>query len=128
MSDRMIMAETIALAVIIALGVAYGLGSGSKEGLPTQTVVLTAKGIRFNAVNPTLEFKRGVPTEITLRNDEPSPILHDFVVAGLNARTPALLRPGESAVVRFTPTQTGTFAYACSLHPGMMDGRLTVRP
>jgi uncharacterized protein (DUF58 family) len=128
MSCRVITGAGIAVAAIIALAVAFGAGFGAREGSPTQMLTLTARGIRFNEVNPTLEARRGVPIEITIRNDEPGPILHDFVVVGLNARTPAFLQPGESAVVRFTPTQTGAFAYACTLHPGMMDGRLTVRP
>lgn len=128
MSYKVITGETVVLAVIMVLAVAYGLGLGAREGSSPQTLVLAARGIRFNDVNPTLEIRRGVPTEITIRNDESGSILHDFVVVGLNARTPAPLRPGESAVVRFTPTQTGAFAYACTLHPGMMDGRVTVRP
>ena len=128
MSYRAITTATIVLAAIIALAVAYGVGLGAREGSPPQTLVLAAKGIRFNEVNPTLEIRRGVPTEITIQNNESGSILHDFVVVGLNARTAAPLRPGESAVVRFTPTQTGAFAYTCTLHPGMMDGRLTVRP
>jgi plastocyanin len=128
MSYRVIAGTGIAVGAIIVLAVVFSTRLGAREAAAPQTFVLTAKGIRFNEVNPTLEVRRGVPIEITIRNDEPGPILHDFVVVGLHARTPVFLRPGESAVVRFTPTQTGAFAYVCSLHPGMMDGRLTVRP
>ena len=128
MSYKVITWETVVLAVIMVLAVAYGLRLGAREGSPPQTLVLAAKGIRFNEVNPTLEIRRGVPAEITIQNNESGSILHDFVVVGLNARTPAPLRPGESVVVRFTPNQTGAFAYACTLHPGMMDGRLNVQP
>src|SRR4030042_6935123 len=100
MSCRVITGAGLAVAATIALAVAFGAGFGAREGSPTQMLTLTARGIRFNEVNPTLEARRGVPIEITIRNDEPGPILHDFVVVGLNARTPASRQPGEYAVVR----------------------------
>lgn len=128
MSRRLVMGGAIAVAASIALAAALSAGLGSRARSPTQMIVVTARGIRFNDVNPPLELRRGVPTEITIRNEEPGPIRHDFVVVGLGVRTPAPLRSGESAVIRFTPTQAGNFAYSCSLHPRIMDGRVTVRP
>jgi plastocyanin domain-containing protein len=89
---------------------------------------LQARAGKFNEVNPTLEVRRGVPVELTVRNQEPGAILHDFVLVGLGVRTPKPLQPGEVSVLRFTPSQAGVFAYTCSLHPGLMDGRLIVRP
>ncbi len=66
--------------------------------------------------------------EIPISKDEPRAIPHDFALVGLDLRTPKALQPGESATLRFTPSRSGEFAYTCTLHPGLMDGRLVVRP
>lgn len=66
--------------------------------------------------------------EIPISKDEPRAIPHDFILVGLGLKTPKPLLPGESATLRFTPSRSGEFAYTCTLHPGLMDGRLVVRP
>ena len=66
--------------------------------------------------------------EIPISKDEPRAIPHDFILVGLEVRTPKLPQPGESATLRFTPSRSGEFAYSCTLHPGLIDGRLIVRP
>jgi hypothetical protein len=125
------------IAVFLALGAALigagtlltgrGAGLGNTEA-PPQVIVLEAKAIRFNGVNPTLEVRRDVPVEITIRNQETGLISHDFALVGLELRTPKPLQPGESSTLRFTPSRLGEYGYVCTLHPGLMDGRLVVRP
>lgn len=66
--------------------------------------------------------------EIPISKDEPGGIPHDFALVGLDLKTPKPIQPGESATLRFTPSRSGEFAYTCTLHPGLMDGRLIVRP
>lgn len=119
----------VAMAVVAAaLAIGQGIVLGKYPPPAPQSVVLVARAGKFNDVNPTLEIKRGVPVEITIRNEEPGPIPHDFKLTGLDVKTPGLLQPGEAATLRFTPSSTGEFAYTCTLHPGLMDGRLIVRP
>ena len=129
MSGRTILWVSFALVILVSVAFALGrrLVSDKTEPAP-QSILLRAEAGKYNGVNPTLEVRRGVPVEITIRNEEPGAIPHDFVLAGLDVRTPKLLLPGESSTLRFTPSRSGEFAYSCTLHPGLMDGRLIVRP
>lgn len=115
----------ILLGVIVAFLVSLLAAQGKTE-TRAQALRLEARGTRFNERNPTLEVRRGVPVELTVQNAEAGPVPHDFIVAGLDVRTP-VLEPGQSATLRFTPDRTGEFLYSCMLHPGMMDGKLIVR-
>jgi plastocyanin len=53
-------------------------------------------------------------------------VLHCFTIGGLGVATSRDLSTGESESLAFTPTETGTFAYACLMHP-MMTGKVVVR-
>jgi len=116
------------LLVVGALAIGNGVVLGKNSFPAPQMIQLQAKAGKFNEVNPTLEIRRRVPVEITIRNDEPEAIPHDFVLVGLGVKTPKAIQPGEVSTLRFTPSQAGEFAYTCTLHPGLMDGRLVVRP
>jgi plastocyanin len=118
----------LACAFLVAAGLTIGKGVVLGTNPAPQMIHLQAKAGRYNEVNPTLEVRRGVPVEITIRNDEPGAIPHDFVLVGLGVKTPKAIQPGEVSTLRFTPSRAGEFAYTCSLHPGLMDGRLVVRP
>lgn len=129
MSGKTIAWVSCAATALVAVGFALSQGVVPGKSAPQpQSILLQAKAMKFNAVNPTLEVRRGVPVEITVRNEESGAIPHDFVVIGLDLRTPNPLRPGEAATLRFTPSRPGEFAYSCTLHPHLMDGRLVVRP
>ncbi|HSB68539.1 MAG TPA: cupredoxin domain-containing protein [Candidatus Methylomirabilis sp.] len=129
MSVRTILWISIASCVLAAGGLALGQRVVSRKGeAAQQSIFLQAKAGKFNEVNPPLLVRRGIPVELTVRNAESGAIAHDFVLVGLGIRTPKPLQPGESASLRFTPSRSGEFAYTCSLHPGLMDGRLIVRP
>ncbi len=130
MSRKTMLSLALACVFLVAAGLTIGKGVvlGKGQLPPPQTITLQAKAGKYNEVNPTLEVRRGMPVEITIRNDEPGSIPHDFVLVGLGVRTPKAIQPGEVSTLRFTPTQPGEFAYTCTLHPGLMDGRLIVRP
>jgi plastocyanin len=129
MSRRNLVILTLGVAVIGASLLLIGKGAGwGRTEAPAQVIVLEAKAIKFNGGNPTLEVRRGVPVEITIRNQETGMIPHDFAVVGLALRTPKPLQPGEASTLRFTPSRPGDYGYVCTLHPGLMDGRLVVRP
>jgi len=130
MSRKTMLSLALACVFLVAAGLTIGKGVvlGKGQLPPPQTITLQAKAGKYNEVNPTLEVRRGIPVEITIRNDEPGSIPHDFVLVGLGVRTPKAIQPGEVSTLRFTPTQPGEFAYTCTLHPGLMDGRLIVRP
>jgi plastocyanin len=122
------LALTCTLLVAGGLTIGKGVVLGKNSPPATQVVQLHAKAGRYNEVNPTLEVRRGIPVEITIRNEESGAIPHDLVLVGLGVKTPKAVEPGEVSTLRFTPSQAGEFAYTCTLHPGLMDGRLIVRP
>lgn len=130
MSRKTMLALALACTLLVAGGLTIGKGVVLGKNSPSapQMIQLQAKAGKYNEVNPTLEVRRGVPVEITIRNDESGGIPHNFVLVGLGVKTPKALQPGEVSTLRFTPSQAGEFAYTCSLHPGLMDGRLIVRP
>ena len=128
MSRKTMLSLAVGCTLLVAGGLTIGKGVVLGKNPPPQVIHLQAKAAKFNEVNPTLEVRRGVPVKITIRNDEPEAIPHDFVLVGLGVKTPKAIQPGEVSTLRFTPSQTGEFAYTCTLHPGLMDGRLIVRP
>lgn len=129
MSGKAVLWVSVASCLLVAGGFALSQGVVSgRSGPAHQRILLQARAGKFNDVNPPLLVRRGIPVELTVRNEEPGAIAHDIVLVGLGIRTPKPLQPGESATLRFTPSRSGEFAYTCSLHPGLMDGRLTVRP
>jgi plastocyanin len=91
-------------------------------------VALIAQGLKFNDTNPPLEVRRGETLRLLIRNAEPGGIAHDLVITGPGGLKSQPIPPGETQVVTFKPSQSGIYHYSCSLHPGLMDGRLIVRP
>ncbi len=130
MSRKAMLSLAVAGTLLVAGGLILGRGVvlGKVQSPAPQTIHLQAKAGKYNEINPTLEVRRGVPVEITIHNEEPGSIPHDFVLVGLGVKTPKAIQPGEVSTLRFTPSQPGEFAYTCTLHPGLMDGRLIVRP
>jgi plastocyanin len=113
----------LALAVVFLLGLVVGQGTSDT---PPQRIRLEARNTRFNERNPTLEVRRGTRVELLVQNAEAGAVSHDLIIAGLDVRS-RVLQPGESTTVQFKPTRTGEYSYSCTLHPGMMDGKVIVR-
>ena len=75
--------------------------------------------------NPPITLKQGQITELVLRNDDPSRVLHCFSISGLDVKTPSI-DSSESLTVTVRPTKRGTLTYACLMHPPMA-GELIVQ-
>ena len=75
--------------------------------------------------NPPITLKQGQITELMLRNDDPSRVLHCFSISGLDVKTPSI-DSSESLTVTVRPTKRGTLTYACFMHPPMA-GELIVQ-
>ena len=111
-----------------ALGVfGWSLIHEEPAGEPVE-IVLEARDVRFNGDNPPLRLAKGRPVRIVVRNAESSTraVFHDFDIAGMDVEATSALAPGESAVVEFTPRQSGSYTYHCPLHPGLMNGKIVV--
>jgi plastocyanin len=91
---------------------------------PTLKITLVAEDIHWNMT--TINSKVGQAIEITLRNE--GALDHNLVIEAFGIDE--LAAPGEDAVVTFTPTEAGTYAYICSI-PGHeeagMVGEIIVR-
>jgi heme/copper-type cytochrome/quinol oxidase subunit 2 len=116
-------AAVLAVAVILVAIVA--VMSLRQRPLPAQEVALSARDVSFwlpdrpGQPNPPLHLTRGRPVRLTLRNDEPDKVLHCFTIGAMAVKSSRDLATGESELLTFTPSEAGTFAYACLMHPSM---------
>lgn len=115
-----------AAASLLLLTAALALPWG-RPAAPLREVLLEARGVRFNGENPTLTARVGERLRITVRNSEPGPVPHDLRLVGPGTVTTRLLNPGEEATLTLVLDRPGRYLYACSLHPGLMDGVIEVR-
>jgi plastocyanin len=89
--------------------------------------LLEARGITWSGGNPTLTARVGERLRITVRNAEAGPVPHDLRLVGPGSVTTRLLQPGEEVTLELLLDRPGRYAYACSLHPGLMDGVIEVQ-
>lgn len=117
--------------IVLALALAAFRLRPRPDAAPRQ-IVLVAKDVSFRLAdrpdesNPVLELKKGQPVKLVVRNDDPDKVLHCFTIGALEVGTSRDLATGESETLAFTPKLSGTFAYACLMHP-MMTGKVVVR-
>jgi len=119
-------AAAVLAAAAVVLGMAHGLPA--LNGGRTVEIALVAKNLKFNDTNPPLEVRRGDSLRLVVRNAEPTGITHDVIISGPGGLRTTPIVPGETQVLTFKPSHAGVYHYSCSLHPGLMDGRLIVRP
>lgn len=117
----------IPLIVIIAFaGVAFAfVGRRTAPAGPARTVEMSMSDYTFNGTNPTFSFQPGERVHFVVRNDETSPVKHNFRIVGLNVPCERELLPGETRDVTVTLPRSGEFAYTCCTHPGM-GGKMVI--
>ena len=104
-------------------------------GLAVYTVATGATRTAENVIHLTAKKFRFTPEEITLKKGEPvaikitsEDVRHGFSLPDFKVR--ANVKPGETAVVRFTPDKTGEFTFTCDVFCGAghedMSGTLRV--
>jgi plastocyanin len=117
------------LVVIGVLGIAAVLGlgtwllAGQRAAAPLREVRLVAQDGRFDT--PVLEVRSGERVRLTIVNQERDAISHDFAIAALGVRSP-LIEPGREVTITFTAKQPGSYVFGCTVHPRLMDGKLSV--
>jgi len=114
------------LALVTVTLRAAPAGRGREARHPVRELVLSARGVAFAEVNPTLEFRAGETVRIVVRNDDDG-VTHSFALPGLDPQV-TVLAPGESVAYEITPDAPGTFEYVCPLHLPLMKGRVEVTP
>ena len=123
---RILFAALLAVALV---GIAFAVLRRRPVGpaSPPRTVLLSMSDYTFNGSNPTLTFAPGERVRFVVRNDETTPIRHNFGIPGLNISCNTELGPGEIRNVTITLPRSGVFEYLCCTHRGM-GGRLVIAP
>lgn len=101
--------------------------AASAAEVPGGPRVIEIKAKRFSYTPERIVVKQGVPVVLEFTSDDRK---HGFKLPELGLR--ADIEPGEVTRVPFTPTRTGTFAFACDIFCGAgheeMSGELVVEP
>lgn len=101
------------------------VSSGSPSGQEIKEI--TVKGNEFAFEPSTMTLKKGEKVKVTFINEGAFP--HNFTVTDLGVAS-STVSAGQSTSVEFTPDQTGTFKYVCTVptHEDKgMKGTLTVQ-
>jgi plastocyanin len=113
------------LAAILAAWVVVLKQRGGRTSAELQTVELSMRDYTFNGTNPTFRFHVGDHVRFVVRNEEQTPIRHNFAIPSLGIPCGGELGPGEIRHVFLTLKKPGTFEYVCCTHRGM-GGTLVV--
>jgi plastocyanin len=95
---------------------------------PIRTITLSMKDYAFNRNNPTLVLRPGERVMFVVRNDEDTPVRHNFEIPALGVPPGKELEPGESREVTITAPLTGVYTYRCTTHGGMEGTIIIGRP
>ena len=112
---------TLMLVILTALGT---MGSTVKAARPAEKVIqVTAK--KFEFVPGNITVKKGETVVLEIKSED---VKHGFNLPDFKVR--AVLEPGKTTTVRFTPDRTGQFTFHCDVFCGDghedMSGTLTV--
>ena len=95
------------------------MDTASTDQLQVLSLFLTDQGY----VPQRFVIKKGIPVELTLKNEEARGCIQSFVIPDLNIRK--IVRLGESEKISFTPQKTGKIGFTCSM--GMYYGEFIVQ-
>ena len=116
----------ILVAVLLAAIVAVFLKQrADRAPARVQDVELSMRDYTFNGTNPTFRFHVGDRVRFVVRNEEQTPIRHNFAIPSLGIPCDRELGPGEIRHVFLTLKKPGVFEYLCCTHRGM-GGTLVV--
>jgi len=108
------------LAAMLGAGVVIFLKQrAARSPASVQVVDLSMRDYTFNGTNPTFRFKVGDRVRFVVRNEEQTPIRHNFAIPSLGIPCDRELGPGEIRHVFLTLKRPGTFEYVCCTHRGM---------
>ncbi len=85
------------------------------------SLTVTARNVRFEQTELTVD----AGAQVTLTFDNQDSVSHNIDIVGV-AKTDVFAGPGQRTIT-FTAPSPGTYAYRCDVHPGAMQGTLTVR-
>lgn len=116
----------VAASVVVALLSMVGATTLLRGETLVRQVEIIAQNMHFNQTNPPIVAQVGERVEVMVQNTEDRPLAHDFSVPAFGSKT-SFLQPGQSETVSFMAKRAGTFKYACTLHPGAMNGLVIIQ-
>jgi uncharacterized cupredoxin-like copper-binding protein len=113
------------VGLLLAGGCSRGVQAGAKTG-EAQQVTVEMSEFKFDPATVTVKVNQ--PVRVSVRNTGAT--AHDWTVEGLDRQVKALVQPGQTESIQFTPGRTGTFRVVCT-QPGHeqagMTGQLAVQ-
>ena len=92
--------------------------AANKDVSPAQEVTVTGTDMAFSPT--TIEVQAGQPVKLTLKNS--GAIEHNWQAKVGNETVLVQARPGQSASKTFTPRETGSYPFICSIVGHEMAG------
>ncbi|HEY9399079.1 MAG TPA: cupredoxin domain-containing protein [Nitrososphaeraceae archaeon] len=116
----------IAISFII-VGSLWGIGNlisqNNTQLSKSEGIILLMKDNKFNVSNPDIAVKINQPLKINIANQDFRK--HDFVVDDLNINT-GFISSGQDITTVIASDKIGSHKYYCSIHPGIMEGKIIV--
>jgi plastocyanin len=116
----------IAISFIV-VGSLWGIGNlisqNDTQLSKSEGIIMLMKDNKFNVTNPDINVKINQPLKITIANQDFRK--HDFVVDDLNINT-GFISSGQDFTTVIASDKIGSHRYYCSIHPGIMEGKIIV--
>ena len=117
----------IAISFIV-VGSLWGIGNIISQNniqlSKSEGVLLLMKDNKFNVTNPDINAKVNQPLKISIANQDFRK--HDFIVDELNVNT-GFISSGQDFSTVIASDKEGILRYYCSIHPGIMEGKIIVK-
>ena len=82
------------------------------------------KDNKFNVTNPDITVKVKQPLKITIVNQDFRK--HDFIIDELHINT-GFISSGQDFTTIIASDKIGSYRYYCSIHPGIMEGKIMLK-
>ena len=117
----------IAISFIV-VGSLWGIGNlishNNTQLSKSEGILLVMKDNKFNVTNPDITVKINEPLKITIANQDFRK--HDFIIDELNINT-GIISSGQDFTTIIASDKIGSYRYYCSIHPGIMEGKIIVK-
>jgi plastocyanin len=117
----------IAISFIV-VGSLWGIGNlishNNTQLSKSEGILLVMKDNKFNVTNPDITVKINQPLKITIANQDFRK--HDFIIDELNINT-GIISSGQDFTTIIASDKIGSYRYYCSIHPGIMEGKIIVK-
>jgi plastocyanin len=116
----------IAISFII-VGSLWGIGNlvsqDDTQISKNEGVIMLMKDNKFNVTNPDINVKINQPLKVIIANQDFRK--HDFIVDEFNINT-GFISSGQDFTTLIASDKAGSYRYYCSIHPGIMEGKVMV--